>query len=75
MPAGFELREGYYEDRPLLDDEMWSAFSFLFSSKSVNDISHKFGFFKSILDNLYNTDIMLLLNMQRVERVNYIRSE
>lgn len=56
MSAGFDLKEGYYAERPLSDDEMLSAFSYLFSSKSVNDTSYKFGFLKSVLDNLYNTD-------------------
>ena len=32
--AGYELAEGRYENRTLSDDEMWSAFSNLFSSHS-----------------------------------------
>lgn len=62
VSAGFDLKEGNYIDRPLSDDEMWSVFSYLFSSKSVNDTSYKFGFLKSILDNLYNVDETLTLN-------------
>lgn len=26
MPAGYDLKEGYYVERPLSDDEMWSVF-------------------------------------------------
>ena len=66
MPAGFDLKEGYYATRSLSDDEMWSAFSYLFSSKSVNDTSYKFGFLKSILDNLYNTDDELKLTFDQL---------
>lgn len=66
MPAGFDLKEGYYVEKPLSDDEMWSAFSYLFSSKSVNDTSYKFGFLKSILDNLYNTDEKLTLTFDQL---------
>ncbi len=66
MPAGFDLKEGYYATRSLSDDEMWSAFSYLFSSKSVNDTSYKFGFLKSILDNLYNTDDKLTLTFDQL---------
>ena len=66
MPAGYDLKEGYYATRSLSDDEMWSAFSYLFSSKSVNDTSYKFGFLKSILDNLYNTDDKLTLTFDQL---------
>ena len=52
--AGYDLAEGYYENRTLSDDEMWSAFSNLFSSHSKNSSSYKFGFLKAIMDNLYN---------------------
>ncbi len=43
MAAGYNLKEGTYKSGPISDDEMWSAFAFLFSSKSVNDTSYKFG--------------------------------
>ena len=66
MAAGYALKEGTYIDRPLSDDEMWSAFAYLFSSKSVNDTSYKFGFLKSILDNLYNTDDKLSLSFNQL---------
>ncbi len=66
MAAGYALKEGKYLDRPLSDDEMWSAFAFLFSSKSVNDTSYKFGFLKSILDNLYNTNDKLILTFDQL---------
>ncbi len=66
MAAGYLLKEAEYEDRPLSDDEMWSAFAYLFSSKSVNDTSYKFGFLKSILDNLYNTDSKVVLNFDQL---------
>ena len=56
MARGYDLTYGTYVDRQLSDDEMWSAFSFLFSGKSRNDTSYKFGFLKSILDNLWNVD-------------------
>lgn len=56
MAAGFDLKEGIYDSRLLSEDEMWSTFARLFSSKSVHDTSYKFGFLKSILDNLYNVD-------------------
>lgn len=66
MAAGYELKEATYVSRPLSDDEMWSAFTYLFSSKSVNDTSYKFGFLKAILDNLYNVDEDLTLTFDQL---------
>ncbi len=66
MAAGYSLNEGKYIDKPLSDDEMWSSFQYLFSNKSVNDTSYKFGFLKSILDNLYNVDSSLVLTFDQL---------
>ncbi|SDB53983.1 HNH endonuclease [Butyrivibrio sp. INlla16] len=66
MAAGYLLKEAEYIDRPLSDDEMWSSFAYLFSSKSVNDTSYKYGFLKSILDNLYNTNDKLILDFDQL---------
>lgn len=54
--AGYNLAEGQYENRTLSEDEMWSAFSNVFSSHSKNSSSYKFGFLKAIMDNLYNAN-------------------
>ncbi len=64
--AGHNLGEGTYENRILSDDEMWSAFSNLFSSHSKNSSSYKFGFLKSIMDNLYNVDKDLILSFDQL---------
>ncbi len=64
--AGYDLAEGRYENRTLSDDEMWSAFSNLFSSHSKNSSSYKFGFLKSIMDNLYNVDQNLTLTFDQL---------
>ena len=64
--AGYDLTEGRYENRTLSDDEMWSAFSNLFSSHSKNSSSYKFGFLKSIMDNLYNVDQNLTLSFDQL---------
>ena len=64
--AGYDLTEGRYENRTLSDDEMWSAFSNLFSSHSKNSSSYKFGFLKSIMDNLYNVDQNLTLTFDQL---------
>lgn len=64
--AGFDLKEGMYEARNISDDELWSAFTYVFSSKSRNDSSYKFGFLKSIIDNLYNVDVDLKLSFDQL---------
>lgn len=64
--AGYNLTEGQYDDRKLSDDEMWSAFSNLFSSHSKNSSSYKFGFLKAIMDNLYNVDSNLMLTFDQL---------
>lgn len=42
--SGYNLSEGKYEQRALSEDEMWSAFSHLFSPGSKNATSYKVGF-------------------------------
>ena len=64
--AGFDLKEGKYEARVASDDELWSAFTCVFSSKSRNDSSYKFGFLKAIIDNLYNVDADLKLSFDQL---------
>ena len=66
MAAGAGLREGFYIQKHLSDDEIWSAFSFLFSTRSKNSASYKYGFLKAILDNLYNTDENLILTFDQL---------
>lgn len=64
--AGFDLKEGTYEKREVSEDELWSAFSCVFSSRSRNDSSYKFGFLKAIIDNLYNVDVSLRLSFDQL---------
>lgn len=59
--AGYDLIEESYIQQQLSEDDLWSIFSGMFSSKASHDTSYKFGFFKSILDSLYNTDENLVL--------------
>lgn len=66
MAAGASLREGFFKEGHLSDDEMWSAFSFLFSPRAMKSASYKFGFLKAILDNLYNTDENLVLTFDQL---------
>ena len=64
--AGFDLKEGFYEDREVSEDELWDAVACVFTSKSKNDASYKFGFLKFILDNLKYVDNDLVLSFDQL---------
>ncbi|SEV99736.1 HNH endonuclease signature motif containing protein [[Clostridium] fimetarium] len=64
--AGFELKEGKYVNRLASDDDLWAALSSVFSSCSKNDSSYKYGFLKSIIDNIYNVDEELILSFDQL---------
>ena len=66
MIAGHDLNEGQYDPRQLNTDEIWQALSTLFTSRSRNSTSYKYGFLKSILDNLYNVDADLVLTFDQL---------
>lgn len=59
---GFDLKEGKYNTQDVSEDKLWLLFSFLFSDQSKNTTSCKFGFLKTLLDNLYNVDEELKLS-------------
>lgn len=61
MPSGHDLKEGKYAERNVSEDELWSAFNYLFSNQSKNSTSYKYGFLKAIIDNLYNVNDKLML--------------
>ena len=55
----YDLNEGNYNTIPLNDDELWSAFSWLFHKTAANDTSYKFIFFCSLLDCIEHGSIKL----------------
>lgn len=65
---GHDLKEAKYQTKALTEEEIWAVFSTMFSTKVARDTSYKFGFFKSILDNLYNTDEEYLLSFDQLFR-------
>lgn len=64
--AGYDLKEGSYDDKHITDEEIWTVFNSVFSTKSRNASSYKFGFLKAILDNLYNVDDDKALSFDQV---------
>ena len=53
---GYKLSEGTYDSKNKTKDEMWDIFNWLFSSRSRNDASYKFIFFKAVIDCLDKKD-------------------
>lgn len=66
MIAGHDLHEGRYNPKQLNNDEIWQALSTLFTTRSRNSTSYKYGFLKAILDNLYNVDADLVLTFDQL---------
>lgn len=62
---GYELNEGVYSIEVLSEDRIWAIFNSMLSS-SVRATSYKFGFLKSIMDNLYNVDHNLTLTFDQL---------
>lgn len=58
MDAGHLLKTGNFTSETPSENELWAAFNYVFSSSSSNTTSYKFGFLKSILDNLLNAELL-----------------
>ena len=52
--AGWNLTKGVITEYSVSEDRIWSLFNFLFSDSSRKRNTYKFGFLKSILDNVFN---------------------
>ncbi len=55
------MKFGEYSKRAITDKDLWAAFSNFYSSRSRMNTTYKYILFKSILDNLYNTDPATLI--------------
>lgn len=60
------LDEGQYRTTHITEDEMWGVFSCALSGRAKNTASYKFGFLKSILDNIYEVDGNLTLSFDQL---------
>ena len=64
--AGHKLKNASFRTEHVSEDELWSAFAHLFSSQTKMVSSYKYGFLKSIIDNLYNVDENLNLTFDQL---------
>lgn len=53
---GWKLTEGIHAKRSLSEEEIWSKFNHIFSTKSFNATSYKFCFIKALIENVFNVD-------------------
>lgn len=63
---GYALKEADYVEKTLTEDEIWAIFGGMFSGRAVHDTSYKYGFFKAVLDSIYNADDNLLLTFDQI---------
>ena len=52
--SGWQLKRGELYKGQVTEEEFWALFNMLFSQNSKKRNTYKFGFIKSILDNLFN---------------------
>ena len=64
--AMFDKNEGRYKKGYATSDELWSALLGVFTPTSRKTTTYKFGFLKSIIDNLYNVDINYVLTFDQL---------
>lgn len=63
---GWKLQKGFYEKESISDDEIWQIFNYIFSNKSVNRTSYKFGFLKALLENVFNANREGEINLEKI---------
>jgi hypothetical protein len=63
---GWKLTEGNITNSHPTEIEIWRCFNYIFSSKSKNVASYKFGLIRALVDNLYNTNADLVLSYDQI---------
>lgn len=63
---GWRLTQGKIAKKDVTDKEILQCFNFIFSSKSRNKTSYKFGLIRALLENLYNVDSDLRLSYDKL---------
>lgn len=54
---GWKIKEAQYIQKQLSEEDIWKLFNYVFSSKSINNTSYKFGFLKAIIECVYEVNI------------------
>lgn len=64
--AGYNLSHGELNPSYFEDDEFWRVYNVIFSNKSKNAASYKFGLVKALIENLYNISSELELTFDQI---------
>lgn len=62
----FKLREGPLDHSYLTDEDIWRIFSRVMSTRSTKSATYKYVLFKSLIENLYNTNDRLELTYDQL---------
>lgn len=54
--AGWNVPSGDISDSVVFEDEIWTAFNYFFSDSCRKNTTYKYGFLKSIPDNLFSVE-------------------
>lgn len=65
MP-GWNTPRGTITNPDIDQEQIWGYFNVLFSNRSKNQTSYKFGFVRALLENLYNVDVQLGLDFHHI---------
>lgn len=63
---GWKLTEGCITNYQITEEQIWSCFNYIFSTKSKNVSSYKFGLIRALVDNLYNADTEFVLTYDQI---------
>lgn len=61
---GWKLTKGDCLAQNISESEIWENFNFIFSTKSTNRTSYKYGFINSLVENIFNLDDNNLLDYE-----------
>lgn len=53
---GWKLSKGIYQGEDIEEKGIWQIFNYIFSTKSTNRTSYKFGFLKALLETVFNVN-------------------
>lgn len=61
---GWKLSEAEYINSTISEDEIWQIFNYIFSTRSVNRTSYKYGLLKALLESVFDTNMDGEINLE-----------
>jgi hypothetical protein len=66
MKEGWKLKDGLYQFEDITENQIWQIFSYIFSTKSANRTSYKFGFLKALIESAFDAAIDGSINLNEI---------